>query len=74
MQPEHELKKYCDMVAKRVYPETEQEKKCIEKFGKMIIKRSKLSKAIISFISKYNDATPTQENLDKRTQPDSPAY
>ena len=44
---EHELKKLSQMIAKRVYPETEKEKKCIEEFGKMIIKRGHLSKQII---------------------------
>jgi hypothetical protein len=42
-----EIKKLAEMIAKRVYPETEKEKNCINEFGKMIIKRGQLRKRII---------------------------
>jgi len=46
-----EIKKLTDMISKRVYPETEKEKNCINEFGKMIIKRGKLSKQLIEVIN-----------------------
>lgn len=48
-----ETEKYIDSIAKRVYPLTEKEKSCLEKFGKMIINRGHLKKEIIQVISKY---------------------
>ncbi len=48
-----ETEKFIDSIAKRVYPLTNDEKTCIEKFGKLIIKRGHLKKAIIETISKY---------------------
>jgi len=56
-----EIDKYCESIAKRVYPMTEQEKNCIEKFGKMVIKRGHLKKAIIQTISKYEQ--PGEEKI-----------
>lgn len=49
-----ETEKFIDSIAKRVYPLTEKEKSCLEKFGKMIINRGHLKKEIIQVISKYN--------------------
>lgn len=51
---EREVDKFIDSITKRVYPETQEEKTCIEKFGKMIIKRGHLKKAILETISKYD--------------------
>lgn len=51
---DREMGKFIDSITKRVYPETQEEKTCIEKFGKMIIKRGHLKKAIIETISKYD--------------------
>ena len=50
---EREVDKFIDSIAKRVYPLTEKEKTCLEKFGKMIINRGHLKKEIIQVISKY---------------------
>lgn len=50
---EREVDKFIDSIAKRVYPLTEKEKSCLEKFGKMIINRGHLKKEIIQVISKY---------------------
>jgi len=49
-----EIKKYCQSIAKRKYPETEKEKKCINEYGKLIIKRGHFTKELINFISKYD--------------------
>lgn len=49
-----EIKKYCESIAKRKYPETEKEKNCINEYGKMIIKRGQFTKELINFISKYD--------------------
>jgi len=62
---EHELKKYSEMIAKRVYPEGEQEKKCIDKFVLMKIKRSKLSKQIIQLC---HESKAKETILDKATE------
>jgi hypothetical protein len=50
---ETEIKKYCQILAKRVYPITEKEKTCINEHGKRTILRGKLEKRIIETISKY---------------------
>jgi hypothetical protein len=52
-----EIKKYCESIAKRKYPETEKEKKCINEYGKLIIKRGHFTKELINFISKYDGKT-----------------
>lgn len=52
-----EIKKYCQSIAKRKYPETEKEKKCINEYGKLIIKRGHFTKELINFISKYDGET-----------------
>ena len=65
---EHELKKLSQMIAKRVYPETEKEKKCIEEFGKMIIKRGHLSKQIIQLC---NESKAKTELLDQTKKHDA---
>lgn len=62
---EHELKKYSEMIAKRVYPEGEQEKKCIDKFVLMKMKRSKLSKQIIQLC---HESKAKETILDKATE------
>jgi hypothetical protein len=62
-----EIKRLVDSIAKRKYPETEQEKNCIEKYGKLIIKRGHFSKALINFISKYDSEGKT-EVLDSGTE------
>ena len=49
-----EIKSYCQSIAKRVYPETEKEKNCINEFGKMIVRRGHFTKELINFISKYD--------------------
>jgi hypothetical protein len=67
---EHELKKYSEMIAKRVYPEGEQEKKCIDKFVLMKMKRSALSKQIIQLC---NESKAKETILDKATEPNGEA-
>jgi len=62
-----EINKLVQSIAKRKYPETEQEKNCIEKYGKLIIKRGHFSKALINFISKYDSEGKT-EVLDSGTE------
>lgn len=52
-----EIKKYCQSIAKRVYPETEKEKNCINEYGKMIVRRGHFTKELINFISKYDGKT-----------------
>lgn len=52
-----EIKKYCESIAKRKYPETEKEKNCINEYGKLIIKRGHFTKELINFISKYDGQT-----------------
>lgn len=52
-----EIKKFCQSIAKRKYPETEKEKNCINEYGKMIIKRGHFAKELIEFISKYDGKT-----------------
>ena len=59
MSEQTEIKKYCASIAKRKYPETEKEKKCINEFGKLIIKRGHFTKELINFISKYDCQTET---------------
>jgi hypothetical protein len=66
---EHELKKYSEMIAKRVYPEGDKEKKCIDKFVLMKMKRSALSKQIIQLC---NESKAKETILDKATEPNSP--
>ena len=62
----NEIKVFTESIAKRVYPETEKEKKCINEYGKMIINRGKLSKQIIEFVKeKVNDSTGAEKILDK---------
>ena len=48
-----EIEKYVQSISKRIYPETEKEKKCINDFVLMKMNRSHLTKAILEFISKY---------------------
>jgi hypothetical protein len=60
-----EIKKLAEMIAKRVYPETEKEKNCINEFGKMIIKRGQLRKRIIELI---NDSKRKEDLLDSGTK------
>jgi hypothetical protein len=60
-----EIKKLAEMIAKRVYPETEKEKNCINEFGKMIIKRGQLRKRIIELI---NDSKRKEDLLDSGTE------
>ena len=48
-----DIEKFVQSISKRVYPETEKEKKCINKFVLMKMNRSHLTKAIIEFISQY---------------------
>lgn len=62
-----EIKRLVDSIAKRKYPETEQDKKCIDKWGKLVIKRGHFSKAVINFISKY-DNEGTEKILDSGTE------
>ena len=52
-----EIKKYCESIAKRKYPETEKEKNCINEYGKLIIKRGYFTKELINFITKYDGKT-----------------
>ena len=54
-----EIKKYCQSIAKRKYPETEKEKNCINEYGKLIIKRGHFTKELINFISKYEPTAKT---------------
>lgn len=51
-----EIEKFVQSISKRIYPETEQEKKCINDFVLMKMRRSHLTKEIINFISKYEQA------------------
>ena len=62
-----EIKRLVDSIAKRKYPETEQDKKCIDKWGKLVIKRGHFSKAVINFISK-SDNEGTEKILDSGTE------
>jgi hypothetical protein len=48
-----EVKRLTESISKRIYPETEKEKRCINEFGKMVINRGHLSKALIEVITKY---------------------
>jgi len=66
-----EIKKLTDMIAKRVYPETEKEKNCINEFGKMIIKRGHLSKQIIETI---NECKRKEDILEQGTQQSSEVH
>lgn len=59
MSEQIEIKKLCAGIAKRKYPETEKEKKCINEYGKLIIKRGHFTKELINFISKYDAQTET---------------
>ena len=70
---EREVDKFIDSIAKRVYPLTNDEKTCIEKFGKLIIKRGHLKKAIIETISKYDskDAPPLLDSAAEQKESDS---
>lgn len=54
-----EIKKYCQSIAKRKYPETEKEKNCINEYGKMIINRGQFAKRLINFITNYDCQTET---------------
>ena len=56
-----EIKKHCQIIAKKVYPMTEKEKTCIEEHGKRTILRGKLEKRIMETISKYE--SETKENI-----------
>jgi hypothetical protein len=60
-----EIKKLAEMIAKRVYPETEKEKNCINEFGKMIIKRGQLRKRILELI---NDSEREKNILEQGTE------
>lgn len=53
-----EINKFVQSIAKRVYPETEKEKNCIEAHGKRVIAMGKLSKKIIETITKYKEENP----------------
>jgi hypothetical protein len=66
---EHELRKYSEMIAKRVYPEGDKEKKCIDKFVLMKMKRSALSKQIIQLC---NESKAKETILDKGAEQNSP--
>lgn len=48
------IKQLCEAISKRVHPETEKEKNCINEFGKLVIKRGHFTKELINFISKYD--------------------
>jgi hypothetical protein len=48
--------------AKRIYPEGEREKTCINEFGKMIINRATFKKRVVKFIE-YFDSKRTKEIL-----------
>lgn len=56
-----EIKRLCQSIAKRKYPESEKEKKCINEYGKMIINRGHFTKELINFITKYDGKT--EENI-----------
>ena len=58
-----EIKRLCQSIAKRKYPESEKEKKCINEYGKMIIKRGHFTKELINFITKY-DGKATENILE----------
>jgi hypothetical protein len=66
-----ELGRFVDSIAKRKYPDTHQTKKCINEFGKLIIKRGHFKKAVIEFISKYDTEGKTDilEQREKQTSP-----
>ena len=66
-----EIKKLTDMISKRVYPETEKEKNCINEFGKMIIKRGKLSKQLIEVI---NECKRKEDILEQGKEQSSPLH
>jgi hypothetical protein len=66
---EHELKKYSEMIAKRVYPEGDKEKKCIDKFVLMKMKRSALSKQIIQLC---NESKAKETILDTAKESNGP--
>jgi hypothetical protein len=68
-----EINKYVDSIAKRIYPLTDKEKNCLEHFGKMIIKRGHVKKAIIETISKY-DEERAETLLDSQPKQDEPNY
>lgn len=57
-----EINTYIESIAKRIYPLTEKEKNCIEKYGQMVINRGHVKKAIIETISKYkiNDGSSSK--------------
>ena len=55
-----EIETYVDSIAKRVYPLTEKEKNCIQKYGEMVINRGHVKKAIIETISKYEPKAEAQ--------------
>lgn len=61
MSEQTEIKRLCQSIAKRKYPESEKEKKCINEYGKMIIKRGHFTKELINFITKYDGKT--EENI-----------
>ena len=69
----NEVDKLVHSIAKRKYPETEQDKKCIDKWGKLVIKRGHFSKAVINFISKY-DNEGTETILDSGAKQTNPGH
>ena len=69
----NEVDKLVHSIAKRKYPETEKEKKCINEYGKLIIKRGQFSKAVINFISKY-DNEGTETILDSGAKQTNPGH
>lgn len=50
-----EIPNFIDSITKRVYPLTDKEKNCIDKLGKLYIKRGHLKKAIIETITKHQE-------------------
>lgn len=68
----NEIPKFIESITKRVYPLTEKEKTCINAYGKLIIKRGHLKKAIIETISKYDQQT--EANLLEETGTDKTPY
>jgi len=70
---EHEVDKFIDSIAKRVYPLTEKEKNCTNEFILMKMKRSHLKKEIIQTISKYDikDAPPILDSAHEQKESDS---
>lgn len=63
MSEQIEIKRLCQSIAKRKYPESEKEKKCINEYGKMIVRRGHFTKELINFITKY-DGKATENILE----------